>query len=151
VIPEALAAATNTRVTCESPAGPGKKAVAFADTIRMSTYLVAFVVGELEATPPVMVGPTPLRVWCVPGKLHLARFALEIGAFALDYFERYYGQPYPGDKLDMLDPRLRGGAVEKPGAITIGDRAPVGRAAPPTPSASGRRCVATSPMWFGDP
>ena len=43
----------------------------------MSTYLVAFVVGELEATPPVMVGPTPLRVWCVPGKNHLARFALD--------------------------------------------------------------------------
>src|SRR5260370_36539073 len=85
----------------------------------MSTYLVAFVVGELEATPPVMVGPTPLRVWCVPGKLHLARFALDVGAFALDYFERYYGLPYPGDKLDMLAiPDFAAGALGDPGRMT---------------------------------
>src|SRR6185437_4746227 len=69
VIPEALVAVSNARVTGESPAGAGRKAVAFADTIRMSTYLVAFVVGDLEATDPVMVGATPLRVWCVPGSV----------------------------------------------------------------------------------
>src|SRR5207247_10729147 len=60
-------------------AGPGKKAVSFADTIRMSTYLVAFVVGELEATDPVMVGETPLRIWCVPGKRQLAPFGVAAG------------------------------------------------------------------------
>ncbi|HKA61347.1 MAG TPA: M1 family metallopeptidase, partial [Methylomirabilota bacterium] len=119
VIPEGLVAVSNTRVAGETPAGPGKKAVAFADTIRMSTYLVAFVVGELEASEPVMVGPTPLRVWCVPGKRHLTRFALDIGAFALDWFERYYGLPYPGDKLDMLAiPDFAAGAMENLGAIT---------------------------------
>src|SRR6185369_14792046 len=71
VVPEPLAAISNTRILRETPTGAGKKTVVFADSIRMSTYLVAFVVGELEATPSVMVGPTPLRVWCVPGKLHL--------------------------------------------------------------------------------
>ena len=106
------------------PPGRAKKTVVFADTIRMSTYLVAFVVGELEATAPVMVGPTPLRVWCVPGKLHLARFALEIGAFSLDFFERYYGMPYPGDKLDLLAiPDFAAGAMENLGAITFRETA----------------------------
>ena len=124
VIPESLVAVSNTRVVSETPAGPGKKAVTFADSIRMSTYLVAFVVGELEATEPVMVGETPLRVWCVPGKRHLARVALDIGAFALAFFERYYGLPYPGDKLDMLAiPDFAAGAMENLGAITYRETA----------------------------
>src|SRR5215472_13572711 len=73
VVPEGLAAVSNTAVAAETPTGAGKKAVTFADTIRMSTYLVAFVVGELEATDAVMVGKTPVRIWYVPGKASLAR------------------------------------------------------------------------------
>ena len=67
VVAETLAAVSNSAVAREESLGAGRRAVQFADTIRMSTYLVAFVVGELEASEPVMVGPTPLRVWCVPG------------------------------------------------------------------------------------
>jgi puromycin-sensitive aminopeptidase len=155
VIPESLAAVSNTRVVSETPAGPGKKAVAFADSIRMSTYLVAFVVGELEATPPVMVGATPLRVWCVPGKRHLTRFALDIGAFSLDFFERYYGLPYPGDKLDMLAiPDFAAGAMENLGAITYRETALLVDEV--TASHAERERVADvvaheiAHMWFGD-
>ena len=155
VIPEGLVAVSNSRVIGETPAGPGKKAVAFADTIKMSTYLVAFVVGGLEATEPVMVGQTPLRVWCVPGKRHLTRFALEIGAFSLDWFERYYGLPYPGDKLDMLAiPDFAAGAMENLGAITYRETALLLDEA--TASHAERERVADvvaheiAHMWFGD-
>jgi puromycin-sensitive aminopeptidase len=155
VVPEALAAVSNTRVLSETPTGSGKKTVVFADTIRMSTYLVAFVVGELEATAPVMVGPTPLRVWCVPGKLHLTRFALDVGAFALDFFERYYGMPYPGDKLDMLAiPDFAAGAMENLGAITYRETALLVDEA--AASHAERERVADvvaheiAHMWFGD-
>ena len=124
VVPEGLAAISNTAVVSESPAGPGRRAVTFADSIRMSTYLVAFVVGELEATPPVMVGKTPLRIWCVPGKTHLARVAQQIGAFSLEFFEEYYGLPYPGDKLDLLAiPDFAAGAMENLGAVTFRETA----------------------------
>ena len=155
VVPERLAAISNTRVVSETPTGAGKKTVVFADSIRMSTYLVAFVVGELEATPPVMVGPTPLRVWCVPGKLHLTRFALEIGAFSLDYFERYYGMPYPGDKLDMLAiPDFAAGAMENLGAITYRETALLvdETAASHTERERVADVVAheVAHMWFGD-
>ncbi len=155
VIPEGLVAVSNTRVAGETPAGPGKKAVAFADTIKRPTYLVAFVVGELEASEPVMVGPTPLRVWCVPGKRHLTRFALDIGAFSLDWFERYYGLPYPGDKLDMLAiPDFAAGAMENLGAITYRETALLVDEA--TASHAERERVADvvaheiAHMWFGD-
>jgi len=123
-VPEGLAAVSNTAVAAEKLTGAGKKAVTFADTIRMSTYLVAFVVGELEATDAVMVGKTPVRIWYVPGKASLARFATAAGAFSLEFFEQYYGLPYPGDKLDLLAiPDFAAGAMENLGAITFRETA----------------------------
>ncbi len=123
VIDPALTAVSNTRVIAERIEG-GKKVVSFADTIKMSTYLVAYVVGELEATDPVMVGATPLRVWCVPGKTRLAAFGQAIGAASLAFFEDYYGLPYPGDKLDLLAiPDFAAGAMENLGAITFRETA----------------------------
>src|SRR5213594_2272788 len=124
VVPEGLAAVSNAAVAAEAPAGPGKKAVSFADTIRMSTYLVAFVVGELEATDPVMVGRAPVRVWCVPGKLRLTAFGHTSAVTSLRFFEAYYGLPYPGDKLDLLAiPDFAAGAMENLGAITFRETA----------------------------
>ena len=124
VVPERLTAISNTAIVSEEPTGDGRKVVRFADTIKMSTYLVALVVGELEATAPVMVGATPLRVWAVPGKTHLGRFALDCAAFSLDFFEKYYGIPYPSDKVDLLAiPDFAAGAMENLGAITFRETA----------------------------
>ncbi|MEO7836793.1 MAG: M1 family metallopeptidase, partial [Acidimicrobiales bacterium] len=81
---------------------PGKRGLTFADTMPMSTYLVAFVVGPLELTHPLDVDGTPLRVAFVPGKGHLTAFALEAGAHSLRFFTDYFGIPYPGDKLDLI-------------------------------------------------
>ena len=123
VIDPALTAVSNSTIVSERLEG-GKKVVAFADTITMSTYLVAFVVGELEATDPVMVARTPLRVWCVPGKRRLAAFGRDIGAASLAFFEAYYGLPYAGDKLDLLAiPDFAAGAMENFGAITFRETA----------------------------
>jgi puromycin-sensitive aminopeptidase len=123
VIDPALTAVSNTPIVVERHEA-GKKVLQFADTIRMSTYLVAFVVGELESTQPVFVGSTPLRIWSVPGKQRLTPFALEIGAFSLRFFEQYYGIPYPSQKLDLLAiPDFASGAMENLGAITFRETA----------------------------
>jgi puromycin-sensitive aminopeptidase len=123
VVDPALAAVSNTAVATERTEN-GKKVICFADTIPMSTYLVAFVVGELEATDPVLVGNTPLRVWSIPGKKRLAAFGKEIAAFSLKFYEEYYGRPYPGDKLDLLAiPDFAAGAMENLGAITFRETA----------------------------
>ena len=122
-IDPALTAVSNTAIVSETSEN-GRKVVRFADTIVMSTYLVAFVVGELEATDAIPIGRTPLRVWCVPGKKHLAQFGQEIGAASLAFFEDYYGLPYPGDKLDLLAiPDFAAGAMENLGAITFRETA----------------------------
>jgi puromycin-sensitive aminopeptidase len=118
-----LTAVSNTAIVSET-SDNGRKVVRFADSIVMSTYLVAFVVGELEATDAVPVGRTPLKVWCVPGKKRLARFGQDIGAASLAFFEDYYGLPYPGDKLDLLAiPDFAAGAMENLGAITFRETA----------------------------
>ncbi len=154
VIDPALTAVSNTRVTGEQVAG-GRKIVTFAETIRMSTYLVAFVVGELEATDPVRVGRTPLRVWCVPAKRRLAGFGLEAAAASLQFFESYYGAPYPGDKLDLLAiPDFAAGAMENLGAITFRETALLvdRRAATHSELERVADVVAheNAHMWFGD-
>ncbi len=123
VIDPALVALCNTAVVDEK-VERGRKVVRFADSVPMSTYLVAFVVGELEATEPVTVGRTPLRVWCTPGKKRLAAFGQAIGAFSLKLYEDYYGLPYPGDKLDLISiPDFAAGAMENLGAITFRETA----------------------------
>jgi puromycin-sensitive aminopeptidase len=123
VIDPHLTAISNTSVTSESVES-NKKLVRFADTIKMSTYLVAFVVGRMEATEPVRVRKTPLRLWTVPGKQPLTPFGQDIAAASLKFFEDYYGMPYPGDKLDLLAiPDFASGAMENLGAITFRETA----------------------------
>lgn len=123
VIDPALTAVSNTPIVSERREN-GKKVLQFADTIRMSTYLVAFVVGDLETTASVHVGATPLRIWSVPGKQQLTSLGLEIGAFSLEFFEKYYGIAYPGQKLDLLAiPDFASGAMENLGAITFRETA----------------------------
>jgi puromycin-sensitive aminopeptidase len=115
-----LTAISNTAAAEENDLGDGRRRVRFADTMPMSTYLVAFVVGPLELTDPVDVDGVPLRVAHVPGKEHLTPFALEVGAHALRFFTRWFGIPYPSDKLDLIAlPDFAFGAMENLGAVTF--------------------------------
>ena len=123
VVDPRLTAVSNTAVVSESMEN-NKKVVKFADSIIMSTYLVAFIVGQIEATKPVYVGKTPLRLWTIPGKQPLTPFGQDIAAASLKFFEDYYGVPYPGDKLDLLAiPDFASGAMENFGAITFRETA----------------------------
>jgi puromycin-sensitive aminopeptidase len=122
IVDEDLFAVSNASERSRVPAPDriGKHLVRFAETIVMSTYLVAFVVGPLEATAPIDVDGTPMRVIYPKGKGHLTDFALEVGAFCLQHFTNYYGIPYPGDKLDLVAvPDFAFGAMENLGCVTF--------------------------------
>jgi puromycin-sensitive aminopeptidase len=156
LVDEKLTAISNTRVIREKRLeGTGTKEVVFADSIKMSTYLVAFIVGEFEATEAVMAAGAPLRVYAVPGKKLLTRFALEIGQASLDYFSRYYDIRYPGDKLDLIAiPDFASGAMENLGAITFRETALLVDAEKATRAELERVADVVSHenahMWFGD-
>jgi puromycin-sensitive aminopeptidase len=123
VVDPHVAAVSNSRVLSET-IEQEKKVVRFADTMKMSTYLVAFIVGLIEPTEPTFIGKTALRLWAVPGKSHLTKIGQEIAAASLRFFEQYYGIPYPGDKLDLLAiPDFASGAMENLGAITFRETA----------------------------
>jgi puromycin-sensitive aminopeptidase len=120
VVDRDLAALSNAAELSRTPRDDGRDVVRFADTIVMSTYLVAFIVGPLDVTEPVIANGKPLRVAYPRGKGHLTGYALEVGRFALEFFADYYAIDYPGDKLDLVAvPDFAFGAMENLGCVTF--------------------------------
>jgi puromycin-sensitive aminopeptidase len=150
-----LNAYSNTPIVSSEAIDSRTKRVRFADTPKMSTYLVAFVVGPLVSTPPVDVDGVSLAVVHPPGRERLTGFALEIGAHALRFFTEWFSIPYPGEKLDLIAiPDFAFGAMENLGAVTFRETALL-----VDPEASARveqERVADvvaheiAHMWFGD-
>jgi len=120
VVPEDLLAISNSREISRNPVGNGKVEVTFSDTMKMSTYLVAFVVGPFEPTEAADIDGVPMRIIAPRGKTHLTDYASECGAFCLRYLRDYYRIPYPGDKIDMVAiPDFAFGAMENLGCVTF--------------------------------
>ena len=120
VVDEGLLAVSNTAETGREPLTGGRVRVSFAPTMVMSTYLVAFVVGPLEATGAIDCGGVPVRVIHRPGRGDQTGFALDVAAHALAWYSDYYGLPYPSDKLDLVAiPDFAFGAMENLGCVTF--------------------------------
>ena len=119
-VDESLMAISCGELVSSTDLGGGRREDRFADTMIMSTYLVAFIVGELEATEAVDVDGVPLRIVHVPGKGDLTEFALEAGEFSLRWLVQYYDIPYPAGKLDLVAvPDFAFGAMENLGCVTF--------------------------------
>jgi puromycin-sensitive aminopeptidase len=154
VIDPALTAISNTRIVDDRQEG-GQRVLRFAESMKMSTYLVAFVVGKLESTAAIMAQQTPVRLWSVPGKQHLTPFGHEIAVYSLNFLADYYGIPYPGDKLDLIAiPDFASGAMENLGAITFRETALLLDQRTATHAEQGRIADVVAHenahMWFGD-
>ncbi len=157
-IPTGLKAISNTPVEQESQPLPGVTELRFAETPVMSTYLLAFVVGDLTAIHGQYQGPggpTQVSVWTTPGKEEQGRFALDTSVSLLTFFNDYFGIPYPLEKLDHIAlPDFAAGAMENWGAITYREVALLVDEA--NSSAGTRQRVAEvvahemAHMWFGD-
>ena len=110
--------ASETQVTSQLN-GATKKAVKFNPTPLMSTYLIAFIVGELNyiQTNNFRV---PVRVYAPPSSdIEHGRFSLELAARTLAYYEKIFGAEFPLPKMDMVAiPDFAAGAMENWGLIT---------------------------------
>ncbi len=125
-VDENLIALSNEQIIkTERIAGTNKKIVEFATTIKMSTYLLAFIVGNFESSDPVFVNGKELRIWANPSKKHLMNFGLKSASHAVAWFEEYYGIPYPGgNKIDFIAiADFAAGAMENLGCITFRETA----------------------------
>jgi puromycin-sensitive aminopeptidase len=155
VVDDALAAYSNGPVVEETAEPGGRRRVRFAPTMPMSTYLVAFVVGPLEATDPVDVNGVPLRIVHPPGKGALTSFALAVGRHALEFFTDYFAIPYPADKLDLVAiPDFAFGAMENLGCVTFRESVllvdPAQASRVELERVADVICHEIAHMWFGD-
>ena len=155
VFADGYQAVSNTPVAAESFPAPGLKSVAFAPTPVMSTYLLAFVVGDLVSVEADAADGTRVGVWTTPGKEAQAAFALDTSVKLLGYFNDYFNIPYPLPKLDHIAiPDFAAGAMENWGCVTYRETALL--VDPERSSAGTRQRVAEvvahemAHMWFGD-
>ena len=155
VIPEDMVAVSNTPIVEESPPWSGLKAVRFAETPVMSTYLLAFIAGDLTFIEKQAASGTRVGVWTTRGKEEQGRFALDTSVKLLSFFNDYFGIPYPLEKLDHIAiPDFAAGAMENWGAVTYRETALL--VDPQNSSAGTRQRVAEvvahemAHMWFGD-
>ncbi|KXN69417.1 zincin, partial [Conidiobolus coronatus NRRL 28638] len=87
----------------------------------MSTYLLAFIVAELDYVEAfTKVGtPIPCRVYAPKGTAHLGKFSLDVCTKTLDLFNTVFGTPYPLPKMDMAAiADFDAGAMENWGLVT---------------------------------
>jgi len=111
---------SNEKVLEENILEDGRVETIFVDSMKMSTYLVAFIIGELEVTEIGRVGDTQIRIIHRPGFSHQTNFAGIASMKILEFFENYYQIPYPGSKLDLIAiPDFAMGAMENVGAVTF--------------------------------
>ncbi|MDA0733136.1 MAG: M1 family metallopeptidase [Chloroflexi bacterium] len=155
VVPEDMVAISNTPMVASSPSGAGLKSVRFAETPVMSTYLLAFVIGDLTHIEKEAASGTRVGVWTTRGKEEQGRFALDTSVKLLSFFNDYFGIPYPLEKLDHIAiPDFAAGAMENWGAVTYRETALL--VDPQNSSAGTRQRVAEvvahemAHMWFGD-
>ena len=155
VVPTELEAISNMPIAGVESASAGRKAVTFERTPRMSTYLLAFVVGDMACVEGSAADGTLVRVWATRGKEELGRFALENSIAALRYMNDYFGIAYPLPKMDHIAvPDFAAGAMENWGAITYRETALLYDPQNSAPQVKQRilEVVAheMAHMWFGD-
>lgn len=122
VVADGLEAYSNSSELERVPLDDGRIEFRFDKTMRMSTYLLAFIAGPFEATEPKLVRGTPIRIIVPRGNAHLSDLALANAVFCFEYLSDYYGIPYPADKLDHIGiPDFAAGAMENVGLITYRD------------------------------
>ncbi|KEF52620.1 aminopeptidase [Exophiala aquamarina CBS 119918] len=99
--------------------GGRRKAVKFNRSPKMSTYLLAFVVAELKSISTDKFR-LPIKVWMTPEQNEEdGRFALEVAAKTLAFYEKAFQAPYPLPKMDMVAiPDFAAGAMENWGLVT---------------------------------
>ncbi|HEY0372277.1 MAG TPA: M1 family metallopeptidase [Thermoanaerobaculia bacterium] len=152
-IPAQYDAVANTPVAAETKSGESKT-IKFVRTKPLPSYLIAMAIGQFEYTPIAGLS-VPGRVIAVKGQGHLTQTAAETTPAMLAALEKYFGQKYPFEKVDLIAvPEYWAGAMENPGLITFRDT--VLLLDPKTATPSQRQNLIRinthelAHMWFGD-
>lgn len=155
LVPTHTIAISNTLPISEEEREGNLREVVFSPTPKMSTYLLAFIIGEFEHVEKKTKEGTLVRVFTTPGKKHQAEFALECAVKTLSFYNDYFDIPYPLPVLDLIAiPDFSAGAMENWGAITYRETALL--VDPKHSSSSSKQYVALviaheiAHQWFGN-
>lgn len=155
VVPEDRVAVSNMPPSRVETGDDGLRTVRFAETPVMSTYLLAFVVGEFDYVETETREGVTVRVYTPLGRQEQGRFALDVAARTLSFFHEYFDIAYPLPKMDLLAiPDFAAGAMENWGAVTYRETAIL--VDPEESSAGTRQRVAIivahelAHQWFGN-
>ncbi len=133
----------------------GTLVTTFAPTPRMSSYLLAWVVGDLHKKTAHTKSGVEVNVWATKAQpAESLDFGLDIATRTIDFFNEYFETPYPLPKSDHVAlPDFSSGAMENWGLITYRETALL---ADSTTSIEDKHFAATviahelSHQWFGN-
>jgi aminopeptidase N len=132
-----------------------KLVTSFETTPKMSSYLLAFVTGELEHKEAKTKDGVVVRAYATPDNVNLTQHGLDAAVKILEFFDDYFGVPYPLRKLDLVAlPDFNVGAMENWGLMTFRETAMLTDLK--SGSIESRQIVALviaheiSHQWFGD-
>jgi aminopeptidase N len=134
----------------------GWKQVAFEPTPRMSTYLLAFVVGDFQKKSAKTKGGTEVSIYATKAQpADSLDFGLDIATRALDFYEEYFGVVYPLLKSDHVAlPDFDAGAMENWGLVTYREACLLAdpKLTPIDAKQDSANTIAheLAHMWFGD-
>ncbi|KAL5559486.1 hypothetical protein UlMin_035697 [Ulmus minor] len=100
-VPSELTALSNMPVIEEKVKGH-LKTVSFQESPKMSTYLVAIVVGLFDYVEDHTSDGVKVRVYSQVGKTNQGKFALGVAVKMLEFFKGYFAEPYSLPKFDMV-------------------------------------------------
>lgn len=114
---------SNTTPISQTPHGEHTTTV-FDITPKMSTYLFAFIIGELEYKEAVSKNGVKIRTYATKQQIEHSEFALQEAVQYMDFYEEYYDIPFPLAKCDFVAlPDFASGAMENWGLITFREQA----------------------------
>ncbi|HUY52982.1 MAG TPA: M1 family metallopeptidase [Candidatus Dormibacteraeota bacterium] len=115
---------SNTQILNSSQLSKTETKTTFATTPIMSTYLLAFIVGDLEFRESKTKNGTVVRSYATSDKIDYVDFSLEVAVKCIDFYNDYFDIPYPIDKCDLIAlPDFASGAMENWGCITFREQA----------------------------
>ncbi|HWZ65427.1 MAG TPA: M1 family metallopeptidase, partial [Patescibacteria group bacterium] len=115
-----IAVISNTPIKTQDLTDSKRQITVFETTPIMSTYLLAWVVGSLDHVQAKTKDGVLVRVYTTPDKIQQTKFALDTSIKTLQFFNDYFGVPYPLKKCDLVAlPDFSAGAMENWGCITF--------------------------------
>jgi puromycin-sensitive aminopeptidase len=123
VTPTVKTVIANTPIQSQETAGD-KLVTTFETTPKMSTYLLAFVFGELDSLEATTKDGVLVRTFATRDNVEHTQFALDTAVKTLEFYNEYFDIAYPLPKCDFIAlPDFASGAMENWGCITFREQA----------------------------